>query len=833
MKHSIIIIFFYIAFAFATEGEEPFIDLKDNKTYKPNFFSQNITIDGVIDESIWENCKVISDFVQDEPINLGVPSEISNIKIFYSNDAIFIGAQLRDNEPEKITKFMARRDGWRKVMMSDWFSVEIDSHHDHQTAFEFLVNSSGVQFDNMIFDDSFRNSEWNAVWESEVSQDENGWNLEMKIPFSILRFSRNSDITMGLNLNRYIQRKNELNSWVVSPRGQTGIVSKFGHLTDINISNLNEKTFSFKPFIHSGYFSENNQHLESLHKHDFGIKDSIDNRYKTSYGIDLKYLITQDMVADITINPDFGQIEADPANINLTYFETYFVEKRPFFMENATLFDTPIEVFYSRRIGTNRNYIKGNWQSKMDALVKYAGKLSGKTGNGLSFGSIAAITNDNHNSWGTEENNSTFLINRITQDLFEGNSYVGYLGTHYIDSSMSSTVNSIDMLSYLHENQIILDWQYIHSQNQSNGHGLSFELSYNPSRHAVYTWMDFEYFDKNFNIDDVGYLYRNNLQKLQGGVGFYWPELDSPFFEDFRFDVSGVKSKNMDDLTIGNMQSVSSTATLKNYWYVGAKFASIGEHKDDMLLFDFKDKAFANIMPINQPKGTNTEFYFGNNQDDFYSLNFNTTIWNDKFENGNYTSIYIGINPAEKIDFGFEYRHSISTEDYRWLDIIKIGSIEKYIFAQSENQYEKFIYQMEYSLSRKSNLQIYAEYYKNNNQFGQFFNFDGEFYNSIEKSDYYFTKDEVPYDGTDKVLNPQDHIYFYTKDQILNINVVFNFQYKPGSNLYLVYSLYRDVVGEDINSFYKFLKYSPSSTDLSEVNFTQSLSLKIDYWFNL
>ena len=92
---------------------------------------------------------------------------------------------------------MARRDGWRKVMMSDWFSVEIDSHHDHQTAFEFLVNSSGVQFDNMIFDDSFRNSEWNAVWESEVSQNENGWNVEMKIPFSILRFSRNSDITMA------------------------------------------------------------------------------------------------------------------------------------------------------------------------------------------------------------------------------------------------------------------------------------------------------------------------------------------------------------------------------------------------------------------------------------------------------------------------------------------------------------------------------------------------------------------------------------------------------------------------------------------------------------
>lgn len=833
MKYPLIFIFFYITFGLAVEGEEPFSHLKETKSYTPNFVPYNIRIDGILDEGVWNDCHDISDFIQDEPTNLGNPSEETIVKIFYSNDAIFVGAQLRDLEPEKITKYMARRDGWRKVMMSDWFSVEIDSYHDHQTAFEFLVNSSGVQFDNMIFDDSFRNSEWNAVWESEVSQDENGWYVEMKIPFSILRFSRDSNITMGLNLNRYIQRKNELDSWVVSQRGQAGIVSKFGHLTGINISNVNEKPFSLKPFINSGYSIEDNQHLENQYKHDFGIRDSVNSGYKTSYGLDFKYLITQDMVADITINPDFGQIEADPADINLTYFETYFVEKRPFFMENATLFDTPIEVFYSRRIGTNRNYIKGNWQSKMDALVKYAGKLSGKTVNGLSFGSIAAITNDDHNSWGRSETNSTFLINRVTQDLFEGNSYLGYLGTHYKDAIMSSSVNSIDMLTYLNDNQLIIDWQYIHSRNQEDGHGLSFELSYNPSQYAVYSWMDFEYFDKDFNIDDVGYLYRNNLQKLRGGIGFYWSELDNPFFEDFRVDVSGVKSKNLDDLTIGNTQSLSSTATLKNFWYVGAKFASIGEHNDDMLLYDYFDMTLVSMMPIEQPKGTNTEFYFGNSQNDFYSVNVNTTYWNDKFEEGNYQSFYIGINPGEKFDLSFEYKNSTSTEDYRWLDIINVGSSEKYIFAHSDNEYEKYIYQMEYALSRKSNLQIYAEYYKNNNHFGQFYNYDGDSYNPIEKSDYYFTRDEIPFNGTNKVLNPQDHIYFYTKDQILNINFVFNCQYRPGSNFYLVYSLYRDVVGEDINSFSEFLKYSPSSTDLSEVNFTQSLFLKIDYWFNL
>ena len=209
------------------------MDTHPNKSYRISKVSSPPIIDGLLEDAAWEGVPIISDFIQDEPFNMAAPTANNEVKIVYDGESIYVGARLLDASPDEITKHMARRDGWRKVMMSDWFSIEIDSHHDHQTAFEFLVNSTGVQFDDMIFDDSYRNTEWNAVWESEVSFDKNGWNVEMRIPFSFLRFSNDIEMVMGIDLNRYIQRKNELMSWVVFPRAQAGIVSNFGHLEGI------------------------------------------------------------------------------------------------------------------------------------------------------------------------------------------------------------------------------------------------------------------------------------------------------------------------------------------------------------------------------------------------------------------------------------------------------------------------------------------------------------------------------------------------------------------------------------------------------------------------
>ncbi|MBT6870204.1 MAG: hypothetical protein HOA66_01980, partial [Candidatus Marinimicrobia bacterium] len=569
-------------------------------------------------------------------------------------------------------------------------------------------------------------------------------------------------------------------------------------------------------------------------------------------GLDIKYLITQDIVNDIALNPDYGQIEADPADINISYFETYFVEKRPFFMENSTLFDTPIEVFYSRRIGTNRDYIMGNWQTQMNSIVKYAGKISGKNKNGLSFGVITAVTNDTTPSWTEVNSNSNFLVGRLTQDLFEGNSYIGFLSTIYNDSTETDYVNSIDMLSYFWDNQLVLDWQIMNSQSDDESHsadyngiegesgnGLSFEMNYNPNTSGFYSFLDMEYFDRTLNINDVGYLYRNNLKKIQGGVGVYWSELDLPFpILEGKVNLKFNKMSNLDNLVLSNSLEFNSTITLDNLWYMGGGFNYLDEHNEDLLLYDYysenMDKKDRLGPPIMIPEGSEINIYMGNDPNQKYIFNTSALIWKNDYEDGRSQSIVFGLSPSEYIDFNFEYIQSTSKEKYRWLEINpnRVDVLE-YIFAASDNQLQKYIYEINYIHNRKTSIQLYGEYYINYNELGQFYKYQDtiDSYEEVDESSIYNTyKNTI--DDESLSLSPQDHVYHYTKDHILNINLVLNYEFRPGSNIYMVYSVYRDVVGKRMGSFSEFLKYVPSETDLAEVKFTQSLYLKVDYWFD-
>ena len=854
MIKRVIILLIIISISFSEQNyfDEISFNSESNKSYKISKISSHPIIDGLLEDAVWEGIPAITDFIQDEPFNMAIPTAKNEIKIAYDDQSIYIAARLLDISPDEITKHMARRDDWRKVMMSDWFSIEIDSYHDHQTAFEFLVNSMGTQFDDMIFDDSYRNTEWNAIWEAEVSSDERGWNVEMRIPFSVLRFSNNSEITMGINLNRYIQRKNELMSWVVFPRGQVGISSKFGHLKGIYGIEERNIPLSIKPYVTSGVYKYNHHHLVSRDIPQFDKENKRGDGEEYKLGMDIKYLITHDIINDIALNPDYGQIEADPADINITYFETYFVEKRPFFMENATLFDTPIEVFYSRRIGTNREYMMGNWQTQMNSIVKYAGKISGKNKNGLSFGVITAVTNDTIPSWVEFNSNSNFFVGRVTQDLFEGNSYIGFLSTIYNDSTETDYVNSIDMLSYLWDNQLVLDWQILNSQSNhsvdyngvdgKSGNGLSFEMNYNPSKSNFYSFLDMEYFDKTLNINDVGYLYRNNLKKIQGGVGLYWPELDLPFpILEGKVNLKFNKMSNLKNLVLNNSLEFNSTITFDNFWYMGGGFNYIGEHYDDLLLYDYyseemnkKDRLGPHIMI---PKGTEINVHAGNNPNQKYTINTNVSIWENDYEDGESQSISFGASISESTNFNIEYSQAYSDENYRWIEAYNKSPVE-YIFASSSNQSQKYVYEINYNYNRETSIQLYAEYYSNYNNYGKFYKYgsDNMFYDIIDVSDYYYysyDEDGSIIEGeSDNPLNPQDHVYHYTKDHILNLNMVLNHEFRPGSNMYFVYSVYRDVVGKRMNDFTQFIKYVPSEIDLAEVNFTQSLYFKVDYWFD-
>ena len=483
---------------------EPFADKKYDKIYYIKPTLDIPVIDGVIDEILWDEIIPISDFLQEEPINMVEPSEETKVYITYNKQTLYIAAKLFDSFPEDIVRILAPKDDWYGAFddQADWFSIDLDSRHDHQTAFSFAVNASGVMSDEMVYNDTDFDSDWNAIWDAAVKITDFGWVVEMEIPFSMLPFNEGYELIWGLNITRFIQRKYETITWVAFPLEVEGIASKYGHLTGLK-GIFPPAKFEFSPYSLGGFTNYSDLKLLDIDdplSHKVGYMDESN----FNFGLDMKYRINPNSHVTLAVNPDFGQVESDPADINLTSYETYFPEKRPFFLENSTLFKTPIEVFYSRRIGQDEFVLEKDrngqeiWELR-ESIIKGAGKFNGKNSSGFSYGIMGAIT-ELSNSHFSElsfitDSSKIFSIARIKQDLFQGNSFVGALMTLGNDQHTSNY--SIDGLINIYDNTIGIDGQLVLKKNRNEeiNKGIYTSLSYNPLGYFSY-WIDYQLFDK-------------------------------------------------------------------------------------------------------------------------------------------------------------------------------------------------------------------------------------------------------------------------------------------------------------------------------------------------
>jgi len=259
-----------------------------------------IEVDGMLDESYWERAEVLTDFTQHEPVEGAPATEKTEVRILYSQDSLYIGVTAFDSEAEKIRAILARRDS---RCPSDWIKIWIDSYHDSLTAFEFGVNPCGVKRDVFWSNDRRRDDDWNAVWDVGVSQNDKGWVAEFRIPFSQIRFPEKESHTWGFQVGRIIARKNETSYWRHVPKGMPRFVSLFGDL--MGIKNIpSPKKLQLLPYT---LVKGTHQPPEE------GDPFQAGSDYLANLGLDLKYGVTSNLTLDATFNPDFGQVEADPA----------------------------------------------------------------------------------------------------------------------------------------------------------------------------------------------------------------------------------------------------------------------------------------------------------------------------------------------------------------------------------------------------------------------------------------------------------------------------------------------------------------------------------------
>ena len=285
-------------------------------------------IDGRLDDAIWTELAADARFTQEAPREGAAPSERTEIRIGFDDDALYVGALLHDAEPGGVRARLTRRD---REVEADWIRIAFDSRGDREGAFVFALNAAGVQSDGVLFDDTSYSGDWDAVWDGAAVRHEGGWSAEMRIPLAALRFSSAQGRPWGLQVERYIARKKERISWRFTPSDVRGEATRMGVLEGV-AGLAPERVVELRPYL-------------------VGRVASARPRASGDLGVDAKVGVTSELVVDATINPDFGQLEADPMVLNLTRFETFLPEKRVFFLEGLDVMASPLTVFYSRRIG--------------------------------------------------------------------------------------------------------------------------------------------------------------------------------------------------------------------------------------------------------------------------------------------------------------------------------------------------------------------------------------------------------------------------------------------------------------------------------------------------
>ena len=390
------------------------------------------TIDGVLSDECWNTITPTGGFKMHKPHDDRPATFDTQFSILYDNNNLYIAVRAFDPEPEKIYRKISRRDN----VNSEFVGICIDSYHDKNTAYCFFVNASGVMGDIFISKDGENNDEsWNAIWWAKTQIDDKGWTAEYRIPLSQLRFTDKAEQIWGLDLMRDVRRLDEESFWAPHKRNDQGFIHQFGTLRGLHNIKA-RKVADIYPYVvgsHTSYEAEaGNPYM-----------DGSDQSFNV--GLDGKIGLTNNFTMDFTINPDFGQVEADPATVNLSAFETFFGERRPFFIEGSSITSFSLDVngsqeqlFHSRRIGRRPQYwpdLNDNEYADMPSSTNIlaAAKITGRTQKGLSIGIVEALTRKEVANINTSLGDSTNTVEPLTnysvaalrQDLNNGNTQIG------------------------------------------------------------------------------------------------------------------------------------------------------------------------------------------------------------------------------------------------------------------------------------------------------------------------------------------------------------------------------------------------------------------------
>jgi hypothetical protein len=412
------------------------------KQYFTKHLQGSINFDGIPEEEAWNAVEWAGDFIQWQPNEGKPPTQPTSFKILYDEKFLYIAYRCYEASSDSIIKRMGRRDEFP----GDWMEINIDSYHDKRTAFSFTLSVSGVRGDEFVSDNGNNwDASWNPIWFTKTHINDKGWTAEVKIPLSQLRYGNEKEKVWGIQVTRRIFRKEERSTWQYIPQSTGVWVSAFGELCGLNNIPLYRQV-EIAPYV----VAQADKYTEEK-----GNPFASGFDKKLAAGVDGKFAVTNDLILDFTINPDFGQVEADPSQVRIDGYQNFFQERRPFFIESRNIFNYQLTgseaggdydsdlLFYSRRIGssphfypntTNGEYVK----MPLNTSILGAAKFSGKTKKGWSIGVLESVTQrematiDKAGQRRKElvEPLTNYFVGRLQKDIKAGNTVLGGIFTN-------------------------------------------------------------------------------------------------------------------------------------------------------------------------------------------------------------------------------------------------------------------------------------------------------------------------------------------------------------------------------------------------------------------
>lgn len=850
---------------------------------KRDYVSQRLVgkapvIDGKLDDPAWKEGEWQGDFTQFQPYSGKKPTQKTEFKILYDNNDLYVAIRCFDTDPQKIVRRLSRRDN----IDGDWAGISIDSYFDQRTAFGFLVSEAGVKLDGKFTDDGGNiDATWNPVWFVKTSEDSQGWYAEMKIPFSQLRFASKDKMTWGIEVARYIFRNQEQDFWQPIPRDAPGFVSSYGYLSGLNAIKP-KKEVALMPYV-----------MNSLETNPVDAADpfSKPRTFKATAGLDGKVAVTNDLTLNFTINPDFGQVEADPSEVNLSALELYFQEQRPFFVAGSNIFSFPIiagggttnNLFYSRRIGrpphyhpdlADNEYIK----SPQAARILGAFKLSGKTQKGWSIGIMESLTSKELatiDSAGTQRKQpveplTNYFNARLQKDMNNGNTIIGGMvtATNRIihDSALlflpkAAYTGGIDFQNYFANRtfllsvnvfgstvsgtkEAILDRQEApqrlfqrsggprkvdSSLTVLSGSGASFKFSKIGRGHWYYG-VRANMQSPGLSLNDQGYMQLADIIQHTAWLEYAAWE---PFsiFNTFHSSLSEWSGWDFTGRNTYSGQSIYVGAQFKNYWYLSLNAT---RHGPELERHELRGGP-ALLLP------SGSEYYVSVSSDQRKKLTFRLEYDYSKGTQGerlsHYYSASMSYQPLASLKLSFNPTYSDSFKGLAYIDATALGSEQGYIVSDISQKQLSANIRVNLSFSPNLSLEYWGQPFLFSADYSGFKKVTNPIQKNFSSQFHVLTPGEISYDAANEEYNVHtvgSNVNNYTFSNpdfsVFNFrsNMVLRWEFVPGSTVYLVWSQNK----ADSNSDGSFV-FSRNIRQLTQLHPTNIFLVKFSYRFSM